>query len=190
MSHIDLYSELSLDRSLDSEEIDRRLAQQLAETPESDNARRDMLATSRAILGNSQRRAVYDNGLADPNAPEWTVRRLHSLASGQDADSNGSVTSGFTPTQAALVVRQRSLQPKELLPGIRHRHTNRPVPQQARLTEVRIPSGMGVIILSGIIPQRVFSPAVSVAHNRTTEMMPSGNRVRHHLSTLIWQNSR
>lgn len=100
MSHIDLYSELSLDRSLDSEEIDKRLAQQLAETPESDNARRDMLATSRAILGNSQRRAVYDKGLADPNSPEWTVRRLHSLASGKDADSNGSVTSGFTPTQA------------------------------------------------------------------------------------------
>ena len=38
MSHIDLYSELSLDRSMDSDEIDRRLAQQLAETPESDNA--------------------------------------------------------------------------------------------------------------------------------------------------------
>lgn len=100
MSHIDLYSELSLDRSMDSDEIDRRLAQQLAETPESDNARRDMLATSRVILGNSQRRATYDSGLADPNSPEWTVRRLHSLASGQDVDSNGSVTSGFTSTQA------------------------------------------------------------------------------------------
>lgn len=100
MSHIDLYNELSLDRSLKSEEIDKRLAQQLAETPESDNARRDMLATSRAILGNPQRRTVYDSGLADPNSPEWTVRRLHSLASGQDVDSNGSVTSGFTSTQA------------------------------------------------------------------------------------------
>ena len=100
MGHIDLYNELSLDRSLKSEDIDKRLAQQLAETPESDNARRDMLATSRAILGNPQRRAVYDSGLADPNSPEWTVRRLHSLASGQDVDSNGSVTSGFTSTQA------------------------------------------------------------------------------------------
>lgn len=100
MSDIDLYSELSLDRSLDSDEIDRRLAQQLAETPESDNARRDMLATSRAILGNSQRRTVYDNGLADPNSPDWTVRRLHSLASNQDVDSNGPVISVFAPAQA------------------------------------------------------------------------------------------
>lgn len=100
MSNIDLYGELSLDRSLDSDEIDRRLAQQLAETPESDNARRDMLATSRAILGNSQRRAVYDNGLADPNSPDWTVRRLHSLASDQTFDSNSPVRPGSTTMQA------------------------------------------------------------------------------------------
>ncbi|WP_296106012.1 hypothetical protein [uncultured Corynebacterium sp.] len=100
MSNIDLYGELSLDRSLDSDEIDRRLAQQLAETPESDNARQDMLATSRAILGNSQRRAVYDNGLADPNSPDWTVRRLHSLASDQAFDSNSPVRPGSTTMQA------------------------------------------------------------------------------------------
>ncbi|MFM9378584.1 hypothetical protein [Gordonia sp. VNK21] len=78
MSDLDLYLIHNLDRSAPSQALAAQLTAQL--NGATDPVQRQRLDTARAILGDPQRRQVYDAQLSDPAAPPITEQTLAALA--------------------------------------------------------------------------------------------------------------
>ncbi|MGY6462350.1 hypothetical protein ACXIUA_00190 [Corynebacterium sp. UMB8791] len=80
MAHYDLYQSIGLDRSHDcaaiAQEIDGRLASGITTNP----GGVEELHIARAILGDPQRRGIYDQKMADPTAPDINIAALRDLA--------------------------------------------------------------------------------------------------------------
>ena len=77
---IDLYAIYGLDRQQPPEALAQQLDRQLAATDPSDSLTRGRIETARVILGDSSRRAVYDQQLGDPSASPVTEATLAALA--------------------------------------------------------------------------------------------------------------
>lgn len=80
MAHYDLYETIGLDRTHDSaalaSELDQRINSGVATNP----GGVEELRIARDILGDPQRRGLYDQKLSDPNAPEINIAALRDLA--------------------------------------------------------------------------------------------------------------
>lgn len=80
MAHYDLYETIGLDRTHDSaalaSELDQRINSGVATNP----GGVEELRIAREILGDPQRRGLYDQKLSDPNAPEINIAALRDLA--------------------------------------------------------------------------------------------------------------
>lgn len=80
MAHYDLYNSLGLDRSADpatlAQELDSRINSGVATNP----GGIEELRIARDILGDPQRRSLYDQKLDDVNAPEINIAALRDLA--------------------------------------------------------------------------------------------------------------
>ena len=80
MAHYDLYNSLGLDRSEDpatlAQELDNRINSGIATNP----GGIEELRIARDILGDPQRRSLYDQKLDDVNAPEINIAALRDLA--------------------------------------------------------------------------------------------------------------
>ena len=80
MAHYDLYNSLGLDRSADpatlAQELDNRINSGIATNP----GGIEELRIARDILGDPQRRSLYDQKLDDVNAPEINIAALRDLA--------------------------------------------------------------------------------------------------------------
>lgn len=83
MAHYDLYSSLSLERTLSCEEITVTLRQRLASETQRDGALREETALALAVLGGPERRRLYDRSLHDPNSSDITVAAVRGLAAMQ-----------------------------------------------------------------------------------------------------------
>lgn len=90
MAHYDLYNSIGLDRSLDSAalagELDQRINSGVATNP----GGMEELRIARSILGDSQRRGLYDQKLADVNAPDINIAALRDLANADFGGGQGS----------------------------------------------------------------------------------------------------
>lgn len=80
MSHYNLYDSLDLDRSQDPPTLRARIDELLASDNPTNLGGREELYIAQRVLGDEQRRAVYDSRLDDPNAPEVTVDALRELS--------------------------------------------------------------------------------------------------------------
>ncbi len=102
---IDLYRIYQLDRQQPPEALAQQLTERLSATDPSDSLTRGRIETARAILGDSQRRAIYDQQLGDPAAPPVTEQVLAALA-GKPVPSAPSITltSLFASTQGKIIV--------------------------------------------------------------------------------------
>jgi hypothetical protein len=105
MAHYDIYRSLGLDRRAPTAELDRQLADRLAATPQDDIAAVDELTTARAVLGDDTRRALYDQRLDDPGAPEIDVASLKELAALEVGGQPGQAAQAGQPGQAGAFVR-------------------------------------------------------------------------------------
>lgn len=80
MAHYDLYNSIGLDRSKDpatlAAELDERINSGVATNP----GGMEELKIARGILGDGQRRTLYDQKLADTNAPDINIAALRDLA--------------------------------------------------------------------------------------------------------------
>lgn len=87
MAHYDLYNSIGLDRSKDpatlAAELDERINSGVATNP----GGMEELKIARGILGDAQRRTLYDQKLADTNAPDINIAALRDLA---NADFGGA----------------------------------------------------------------------------------------------------
>lgn len=77
---IDLYYIYGLDRAQPPEALAQQLTERLSATDPSDSLTRGRIETAQAILGDSQRRAIYDQQLGDPSGPPITEQTLAALA--------------------------------------------------------------------------------------------------------------
>lgn len=90
MSHYNLYSSLGLDRSQSAESIEYEIEQRINAGLINNPGGLDELQVAQRVLGDPERRAIYDRRLDDPYAPEITVDALRQLA-----------TTDIAPQQAA-----------------------------------------------------------------------------------------
>lgn len=104
MAHYDLYNSLGLDRSADpatlAQELDNRINSGIATNP----GGIEELRIARDILGDPQRRSLYDQKLNDVNAPDINIAALRDLAQanfgGAPAGAAGAAgAQGFAPGQ-------------------------------------------------------------------------------------------
>ncbi|MDO5669819.1 MAG: hypothetical protein Q4G50_07430 [Corynebacterium sp.] len=80
MSHYNLYDSLGLDRTEDPATLRSRIDELLASDNPTNLGGREELYIAQRVLGDEQRRAIYDSRLDDPNAPEVTVDALRELS--------------------------------------------------------------------------------------------------------------
>ena len=80
MAHYDIYQSLGLDRSASTSDLARDIDSKLATTSPTDAGAQEELSTARAILGDDNRRSLYDQRLDDPSAPEIDIDSLRELA--------------------------------------------------------------------------------------------------------------
>lgn len=80
MSHYNLYSSLGLDRSQSAESIEYEIEQRINAGLINNPGGIDELQVAQRVLGDPDRRAIYDRRLDDPYAPEITVDALRQLA--------------------------------------------------------------------------------------------------------------
>lgn len=88
---IDLYRIYQLDRQQPPEALAQQLTERLSATDPSDSPTRGRIETARVILGDSQRRAIYDQQLVDPSGPPVTEQTLAALA-GRPVPAAPSIT--------------------------------------------------------------------------------------------------
>lgn len=86
MAHYDLYNSIGLDRSLDSAALARELDSRIDSGVATNPGGVEELRIARSILGDAQRRGLYDQKLADTNAPDINIAALRDLA---NADFGG-----------------------------------------------------------------------------------------------------
>ena len=86
MAHYDLYNSIGLDRSLDSAALARELDSRINSGVATNPGGIEELRIARSILGDAQRRGLYDQKLADTNAPDINIAALRDLA---NADFGG-----------------------------------------------------------------------------------------------------
>lgn len=86
MAHYDLYNSIGLDRSLDSAALARELDSRINSGVATNPGGVEELRIARSILGDAQRRGLYDQKLADTNAPDINIAALRDLA---NADFGG-----------------------------------------------------------------------------------------------------
>ena len=77
---IDLYVIHRLDRRQPPEALAAQLTDELSRTDPRDTVTRSRIETARAVLGDPQRRAAYDQQLDDPATPPITEQTLASLS--------------------------------------------------------------------------------------------------------------
>lgn len=80
MAHYDLYSSLGLDKSSSSESLAAELDRRLGEGTHTNPGGEEELKVARAILGDEQKRSMYNSRLDDPQAQEITISSLRDLA--------------------------------------------------------------------------------------------------------------
>jgi curved DNA-binding protein CbpA len=80
MAHYDIYQSLGLDRTASTSDLARDIDSKLAATSPTDAGAQEELSTARAILGDDNRRSLYDQRLNDPTAPEIDIDSLRELA--------------------------------------------------------------------------------------------------------------
>lgn len=99
MPHYNLYTAVGTDRSKDAAslaaELDERIASGIATNP----GGIEELHIARSILGDPQRRAMYDQRLDDPTAPEIDVVALRELAALDTTAGAGQPSQAAQPGQ-------------------------------------------------------------------------------------------
>ncbi|WP_394280664.1 hypothetical protein [Corynebacterium sp.] len=92
MAHCDLYDALGLDRSQDSVNLAQQIDQKINSGVATNPGGPEELRIARDILGNDQRRRMYDSKLNDPTAPDINIAALRDLAKLKVAENNSSAT--------------------------------------------------------------------------------------------------
>lgn len=92
MAHYDLYDALGLDRSQDSVNLAQQIDQKINSGVATNPGGPEELRIARDILGNDQRRRMYDSKLNDPTAPDINIAALRDLAKLKVAENNSSAT--------------------------------------------------------------------------------------------------
>ena len=100
MPHYNLYSSLGLDRSQSAESIEYEIEQRISAGLINNPGGIDELQVAQRVLGNPDRRAIYDSRLDDPYAPEITVDALRQLAT-TDIAPQQSVTAHGVATDSS-----------------------------------------------------------------------------------------
>lgn len=98
MAHYDLYKALNLDRSKAPDEIASELTSRLENNQLDNLGGKEEVEIARNILGDPQKRTIYDSRLDDPNAAEVDVNALRQL-SAMDLSGAGGQAGG---TDAAV----------------------------------------------------------------------------------------
>lgn len=83
MSHYNLYNSLGLDPEASSEELAQKIQQRIIDGDTSNQGGAEELNLAREILGNPEKRSMYDRRLADQNSAPMNVESLRSLAARQ-----------------------------------------------------------------------------------------------------------
>lgn len=99
MAHYDLYDALGLDRSQNSFDLAKQIDQKINSGVATNPGGPEELRIARDILGNDQRRRMYDSKLNDSTAPEINIAALRDLAKLQVVESNS--TADAAPTVAS-----------------------------------------------------------------------------------------
>lgn len=101
MAHYDLYNSIGLDRSKDpatlAAELDERINSGVATNP----GGMEELKIARGILGDAQRRTLYDQKLADTNAPDINIAALRDLANADFGGAQAGAPAGAPAGAAA-----------------------------------------------------------------------------------------
>lgn len=90
MAHYNLYDSLSLDASADSSQLVADINTKLTQLSPENAAARDELTTAREIFSADNRRAQYDEELANPTGPEIDIARIRDIAALPAASTPGS----------------------------------------------------------------------------------------------------
>ncbi|MCT1684096.1 hypothetical protein M3A74_04600 [Corynebacterium appendicis] len=99
MAHYDLYNSLGLDRSADPATLGAELNQRINSGVATNPGGMEELRIAREILGDPQRRSLYDQKLDDPNAPEINIAALRELA---QANFGGAPAAGAAGVAGAV----------------------------------------------------------------------------------------
>lgn len=83
MNHYNLYNSLGLDPEASSEELAQKIQQRIIDGDTSNQGGAEELNLAREILGNPEKRSMYDRRLADQNSAPMNVESLRSLAARQ-----------------------------------------------------------------------------------------------------------
>lgn len=83
MNHYNLYNSLGLDPEASSEELAQKIQQRIIDGDTSNQGGAEELNLAREILGNPEKRSMYDGRLADQNGAPMNVESLRSLAARQ-----------------------------------------------------------------------------------------------------------
>ena len=97
MAHYNLYDSLNLPPNASTEELAARLDSMLSNGYTGNQGGRTELEIARKVLGNPDRRALYDQKLADPHADPISVRDLRSLSMMSMADPATGEFAAVTP---------------------------------------------------------------------------------------------
>lgn len=100
MGHIDLYRAWGLDRDTDCNALARQLGDRLADP--ANTGLFDQLRTAQGILGVPQRRAIYDQRLADPSGPPLDEQALVDLAATPPGPATPGLASALPSTKILL----------------------------------------------------------------------------------------
>lgn len=98
MAHYDLYSSLGLDKSSSSESLAAELDRRLGEGTHTNPGGAEELKVARAILGDEQKRSMYNSRLDDPQAQEITISSLRDLAQMNVSGGTPVGPAGAAPT--------------------------------------------------------------------------------------------
>ncbi|MGB6244657.1 hypothetical protein [Gordonia sp. (in: high G+C Gram-positive bacteria)] len=95
---VDYYAALGLDTRAPHHALLAQLAHRIAQT--APGPERHLMEQARAVLGDSEKKSIYDQRLRDPQAPPWTPAELHELAMAQP--SRPTASAGITVKLAAI----------------------------------------------------------------------------------------
>ncbi|AQQ16075.1 hypothetical protein CGLAU_10705 [Corynebacterium glaucum] len=101
MPHYNLYSSLGLDRSQSAESIEYEIEQRISAGLINNPGGLDELRVAQRVLGDPDRRAIYDRRLDDSYAPEITVDALRQLATTEIAPRQQPVTAFGAATDSS-----------------------------------------------------------------------------------------
>lgn len=97
MAHYNLYESLGLPPNASTDELGARLDSMLSSGYAGNQGGRTELEIARKVLGDPDRRALYDQKLADPSAEPITVRDLRSLSMMSMAERRNQAQSSEDP---------------------------------------------------------------------------------------------